>query len=169
MHPRECSILRLRQRKVSVRRIGVCAAVLLLGSLVHAAEPPSPKTCQPTRSDALGPFYKPDAPLRAEVGEGYVLQGVVRSAANCQPLPNAVVEFWLAGPDGRYHDAYRARVMSEANGYYTFESHVPAPYSGRPSHIHMRVTAAHHRILVTQHYPTAGQSRATFDLVLRPQ
>jgi protocatechuate 3,4-dioxygenase beta subunit len=42
-------------------------------------------------------------------------------------------------------------------------------YAGRPPHIHIRVTAAGHRTLVTQHYPAAGQATATFDLVLRPQ
>ena len=103
------------------------------------------------------------------MGEGYVLQGVVRSAANCQPLANAMVEFWLAGPDGRYGDAYRAHVLSEETGHYSFESHPPPPYSGRPAHIHLRVTAAGHRPLVTQHYPTADQQQATFDLVLVPQ
>jgi protocatechuate 3,4-dioxygenase beta subunit len=117
----------------------------------------------------LGPFYKPDAPRRSQVGQGYVLQGVVRSAANCQPLANAMVEFWLAGPDGRYSDAYRGHVLAEETGHYTFESHRPPPYSGRPAHIHLRVTAAGHRVLVTQHYPAADQQQATFDLVLVPQ
>ncbi|CAA9573800.1 MAG: hypothetical protein AVDCRST_MAG88-2608, partial [uncultured Thermomicrobiales bacterium] len=47
-----------------------------------------------------------------------------------------------------------------------FESNAPPPYAGRPPHIHIRVTAPGFPPLVTQHYPRAGQSTATFDLVL---
>lgn len=141
--------------------------VLVVGFLVlytplHAA-------CPPTQRDGLGPFYKPDAPMRSKVGTGYVLQGVVRTADTCQPVPGALVEVWMAGPDGRYQDAYRARLKAEKTGHYRFESHIPVGYYGRPPHIHIRVTAAGHRVLVTQHYPPAGQHEATFDLVLRPQ
>lgn len=145
--------------------VGICLGLLLLCSPLQAADPP----CQPTPPDALGPFYTPDAPLRSKVGEGYVLQGVVRSATHCQPLTNAMIEFWLAGPDGAYSDAYRARMLSEDTGRYLFESNRPAPYGGRPAHIHIRVTAPGHRALVTQHYPKTGQQQGTFDLVLRPQ
>src|SRR5512143_2589901 len=40
----------------------------------------------PTESDMLGPFYKPDAPVRSSVGKGYVLSGVVRSSKDCAPV-----------------------------------------------------------------------------------
>lgn len=159
----------LKQRLVSQLVVGVALLLCLLHVPLYAANPSSPATCQPTAPDALGPFYKSDAPLRAKVGEGYMLQGVVRSAGNCQPLAQAMVEFWLAGPDGEYRDAYRARVLSTETGHYTFESTRPGPYTGRPPHIHIRVTAAGHRTLVTQHYPATDQHQATFDLVLRPQ
>jgi protocatechuate 3,4-dioxygenase beta subunit len=45
---------------------------------------------------------------------------------------------------------------------------VPVVYGGRPPHIHVRVFAPGFQTLVTQHYPTAGQTEATFDLVLLP-
>jgi protocatechuate 3,4-dioxygenase beta subunit len=158
----------LRLGTASTLLIGVCLVLLLLCPPLHAADPPAPASCTPTPPDALGPFYTPDAPLRAKVGEGYLLQGMVRSAANCQPLAGAMVEFWLTGPDGEYGDAYRARVVAET-GHYTFESNRPLAYAGRPAHIHIRVSAAGHRTLVTQHYPVASQDQAAFDLVLRPQ
>lgn len=123
-------------------------------------------TCAPTRADSLGPFYKPDAPVRASVGQGYVLTGVVRDANGCRPLPGARVEFWLANPQGEYDDDHRATVFAGAQGEYRFESNVPVPYSGRPPHIHIRVTAPGFAPFVTQHYPQAGQTTATFDLVL---
>lgn len=124
--------------------------------------------CAPTPADSLGPFYEAGAPVRAKVGSGYVLSGVVRSARTCKPVAAARVELWLAGPDGEYADRYRATVFSRRDGTYRFESHFPPPYSGRPPHIHLRVSARAFRALVTQHYPRRGTARARFDLVVRP-
>jgi len=132
------------------------------------AATPEPVTCTPTQPDMLGPFYTPGAPVRDAVGSGYVLSGVVRSADGCSPIPDAQIEFWMAGPDGEYTDAYRATVLTGADGRYRFESHAPPPYSGRPSHHHLRVSAPGFQPLVTQHYPAQGQTEATFDLVLLP-
>ena len=128
----------------------------------------SPQSCTPTPSDMLGPFFTPGAPVRDKVGEGYLLQGVVRSAADCSPVDEAQLEFWMAGPDGQYADAYRATLFSFADGSYHFESHSPPGYSGRPPHIHIRVCAEGFHELVTQHYPVTGETGATFDLVLIP-
>ena len=114
----------------------------------------------------LGPFYVPGAPVRDEVGEGYTLSGVVRSALDCSPIAGAQIEVWMAGPDGQYGDDYRATLFSDENGAYHFESHFPPPYSGRPSHHHLRVSSPGFETLVTQHYPVEGQTQATFDLVL---
>lgn len=144
------------------RMVALAVGFLILYTPLYAA-------CPPTREDQLGPFYKPDAPMRSKVGTGYVLQGVVRAAGTCQPLPGALVELWMAGPDGRYQDAYRARLQADKMGHYRFESHIPAGYYGRPPHIHIRVSAAGYQVLVTQHYPPDGQQEARFDLVLRPQ
>jgi protocatechuate 3,4-dioxygenase beta subunit len=117
----------------------------------------------------LGPFYQPDAPVRSRVGKGYVLTGTVRSAADCTPLPGARVELWMAGPDGEYADAYRATLFTDSTGSFRFESHIPPAYYGRPQHIHLRVSAAGFRTLVTQHYPEKGTTAAVFDLVIIPE
>src|SRR5512135_2365254 len=85
--------------------------------------------CRPTPADALGPFYQPDAPVRASVGKGYVLSGVVKSARDCAAIPGAKIEFWLAGPRGDYDDDHRATVVAAENGDYRFESNFPAKYS----------------------------------------
>ncbi len=125
--------------------------------------------CSPTAADMLGPYYEPDAPERTAVGEGYLLNGVVRSAAGCAPLAGAMLEFWMAGPDGVYADDYRATLFSAADGSYAFQSHPAVAYGGRPPHIHIRVTAPGFAELVTQHYPEPAQTGAVFDLVLSPQ
>jgi protocatechuate 3,4-dioxygenase beta subunit len=124
--------------------------------------------CQPTDPDMLGPFYKPNAPVRSSVGEGYELQGTVRSAPACTPIPTARIEIWLAGPDGEYDDAHRATLFSDADGRYRFTSNLPPPYSGRPPHVHIRVSAEGFSTLITQHYPQSGKTTANFDLVLSP-
>ncbi len=125
-------------------------------------------TCPPTAPDQLGPFYKPDTPLRDRVGTGYILTGVVRSAQNCAAIPGAMIELWMAGPDGEYADEYRATIIAGKSGSFRFQSHIPPAYFGRPPHIHIRATASGFRTLVTQHYPAANSRDAVFDLVLIP-
>jgi len=145
------------------------AGCAFLGFLAAAAASGASEwKCRPTPGDAPGPFYQAGAPVRAAVGQGYVLQGVVQAARDCAPIPGAKIEFWLAGPSGDYDDAHRATVMADKSGAYRFESNFPPPYSSRPPHIHVKVTAPGFRTLVTQHYPQPDHTRATLDLVLLP-
>ncbi len=141
----------------------VLAIMLLLPCGISA------EICRPTQPDMLGPFYTPDAPVRSRVGTGYTLTGTVKSSADCSAIPKAKLEFWMAGPDGEYADAYRAILVADASGAYRFESHVPPAYFGRPPHIHLRVSAPGFRTLVTQHYPAKGGTSAVFDIVLIPE
>lgn len=143
-------------------------ALLLPGVIYVAASGDAPLKCTPTPADSLGPFYVPDAPVRAKVGEGYVLNGTVRSAVDCAVINGAKIEFWLAGPSGSYDDDHRATLFADGSGNYRFESNFPAVYGSRPPHIHLRVSAAGFSTLVTQHYPEVGKSGASFDLVLVP-
>jgi protocatechuate 3,4-dioxygenase beta subunit len=125
--------------------------------------------CAPTQADSEGPFYKPDTPLQSSVGKGYLLSGTVRSAKDCRIVPGAKIEFWLAGPDGRYDDAHRATVFVDDSGEYRFECNIPPKYTSRPPHIHIRVTAGNFDTLITQHYPKNGTSEGNFPLVLSPR
>ncbi len=138
-----------------------CILIILLSSV-------QAEVCSPTQPDMLGPFYQEDAPVRSTVGKGYVLRGTVRSSKTCLPVSGAQIEFWLVGPDEKYDDSRRATVYADQKGAYRFESNYPAPYFGRPPHIHIRVTARGFSPLVTQHYPEKGKSAAVFDLVLIP-
>jgi protocatechuate 3,4-dioxygenase beta subunit len=124
--------------------------------------------CEPTPADYLGPFYKAGAPVRSRVGKGYQMTGLVISSADCTPIAKAMIELWLTGPDGSYDDYHRATTFSNDSGQYRFESNFPPGYSGRPPHIHIRVSANGFRTLATQHYPEAGQTTGEFDLVLVP-
>lgn len=122
--------------------------------------------CRPTAHDEMGPFYRPNPPLRASVGKGYLLEGTVRSVKACRPLPGAILEFWLANPQGDYDEAHRAKVSTDRRGRYSFESNRPTDYIGRLPHIHIKVSAPGHETLITQHYPHTGRSAASFDLIL---
>jgi protocatechuate 3,4-dioxygenase beta subunit len=142
-------------------------AALLLGIVAlgaGSAGSDAAARCTPTRADALGPFYKPGAPVRSKVGTGYVLSGRVLTPG-CRPVARARIEFWLVNPRGQYDDAHRATLFARS-GRYRFESNRPIAYESRPPHIHVRVSARGFRTLVTQHYPRGSPSLATFNLVL---
>jgi protocatechuate 3,4-dioxygenase beta subunit len=148
----------------------VVAAALVAGTAAVAGRArtvAAAERCTPTPEDMLGPFYEPDAPVRTQVGTGYVLRGTVRSAVDCRPIPAARVELWLAGPRG-YDDEHRATVIADENGEYRFESDLPVPYERRPPHIHVRVEHPGFETLVTQHYPAKGARDGVLELVLKP-
>src|SRR5215470_4812746 len=143
----------------------VTARAIALALVVVATA--APGTAQPrctlTRPDALGPFYTANAPERAKTGEGLVITGRVLSGDQCAPLPGAKLEWWAANRQGDYDDAHRATQISDAQGRYRYETDFPGKYPGRPLHVHVRVTGAGYRPLVTQVYPKPGQSAIDFD------
>jgi protocatechuate 3,4-dioxygenase beta subunit len=100
------------------------------------------------------------------VGSGYLLTGRVLSTPRCRPIARARVELWLANDRGRYDAAHRATIYTDRFGRYRVQTSKPPSYGGRPPHIHLRVTAAGHHTLVTQHYPKRAATRGVFDLVL---
>ncbi len=142
--------------------LSIAVVVSLAAGAAAGAQP----RCAPTGRDAEGPFYKPNAPVREATGKGLVVRGVVRSAATCEALKGARVEWWQANAKGDYDDAHRGSLMTGDGGAYRFETDSPPPYFGRPSHIHLKAFAPGHQPLTTQLYPRQGQSEVTFDLVL---
>lgn len=124
--------------------------------------------CPPTPADADGPFYRPDAPVRSQIGSGYLLMGQVKSAADCAPIGGARIEIWMAGPDGIYGDQWRATLFARRDGRYHFSSHLPGQYGSRPPHIHLIVNAPGFDELITQHYLRPGAGEAIFDPTMIP-
>lgn len=155
------------QKQAVCRYIVAISGILLL--LVTNIETVHAVRCKPTPWDEIGPFYRPNAPLRSSIGRGYLLSGAVRSADDCRPLQNVRIEIWQVGPDGTYDDAHRATLFSDHAGRYRLETNLPPPYGARPSHIHMLVDARGFEGLITQHYPKKGKTGATFDLVIVPE
>jgi protocatechuate 3,4-dioxygenase beta subunit len=105
-----------------------------------------------------GPYFTPNSPERASLLEaempgivltltGYVLN------ADCQPVANALVDFWQADSQGNYdNEGYtlRGHQFTDANGRYQLETVVPGLYPGRTEHIHVKVQAPNGPILTTQ-------------------
>ena len=125
--------------------------------------------CVATAAGEAGPNYVAGAPRRAAVGAGYTLTGTVLEAGSCQAAADALVEFWLAGPDGTYGDAYRASVLTDAAGRFSFESDPPPAYSGQSPHIHLRISAPGYHAVFLLHYPAAGASEGEVAAVLAPE
>jgi protocatechuate 3,4-dioxygenase beta subunit len=125
--------------------------------------------CRVTPRDALGPFYKVNAPAQAELcasgsggGQKLTVSGRVLGTPECAPLAGALVEVWQADSRGGYtqigagqDDAgclLRASLKTDVEGRYLFRTVLPGEYPGRPRHIHYRVSAKGYATLVTQLY-----------------
>jgi catechol 1,2-dioxygenase len=120
-----------------------------------------------TTNDILGPFYRPNAPLRSDLtyegltGTRIMLKGQVFAADCTTPLPNARVEIWHCDASGVYDNEtdnflHRASLLTNAKGEYAFQTIVPGKYLNgklyRPSHIHYRVTEKRSKELISQIY-----------------
>ncbi len=114
-----------------------------------------------TPTNALGPFYKKQAPenrfLRAagDPGLPLSLSGQVFSVRG-EALPNASIELWQTDNLGQYDldgYRYRARLRVGSSGKYDAETVIPGHYPDRVcQHVHYLVTAPGHKPLITQLY-----------------
>lgn len=124
--------------------------------------PPTP-ACgddEPTPSQTAGPFYTPNSPERKSllepntVGTRILVTGQVLSSS-CQPVANALVDFWHTNDQGEYDNrgyALRGHQFTDAEGFYQLETIVPGIYPGRTRHFHVKVQAANQPVLTTQLY-----------------
>jgi protocatechuate 3,4-dioxygenase beta subunit len=150
-------------------RGGVAAVVVTFCALAGTATATAASGCQATVSDGFGPFGRGLPPMRASIGKGHVLTGVVLSALDCRPIRGARVELWQSDAKGRYTRALSATVLTDRNGRFRFEGPYPASYEGRPPHIHLRVVASGHEILLSRYEPPRGARRGSVRLVLVAQ
>jgi protocatechuate 3,4-dioxygenase beta subunit len=115
---------------------------------------------EPTVRQTEGPFFKPKSPERSDLREpgagdrSFELSGFVLTRS-CRPLQGAVVDLWHADEKGVYDDIgfrYRGHVITVADGSFRFRTIVPAVYSGRTRHYHVKIQAPGSRLLTTQLY-----------------
>ncbi len=120
-----------------------------------------------TTNDILGPFYRPDVPVRNDLtakdlkGTVVELKGKVFRGDCTTPIENAMVEIWHCNTDGEYdneskHFHLRGKWLTDEKGNYSFKTILPGKYLNgsqyRPAHIHFRVTAEGSRELISQLY-----------------
>lgn len=105
-----------------------------------------------------GPYYKTGAPERTSLledgagGTRLALTGYVLNSG-CQPISNALLDFWQADAQGQYDNAgYGMRGQQHAglDGRYQLETVVPGEYPGRTPHIHVKIQAPGGPVLTTQ-------------------
>jgi protocatechuate 3,4-dioxygenase beta subunit len=145
------------------------AILLASGALVAApaAAAPGAPGCTPTPNDAFGPFGRGEPPLRAKIGTGHVLTGVVLSSLDCSPIRGARVNLWQVNRHGDYIVATSGTVVTDRAGRFRFEAPYPPSDNGQPPHIHLRVFARLHRPLLTRFEPRRGERIGHVRLVLQ--
>jgi catechol 1,2-dioxygenase len=142
----------------------------------------------PTTTDILGPFYRPNAPMRSNLvpansaGKRVSLSGIIFKDDGKTPLNNALVEIWHCDDHEHYDNdsddyMFRGALKTGANGRYSFRTIMPVPYkaipddesSWRPAHIHLRVSVPNQQDLITQLYFKGGKYIDTDPWASAPQ
>jgi len=108
------------------------------GSVVNTSNGDFGGDCE-TTSDILGPFYRPNAPIRSNLitknlkGTRVNLKGQI-FRSDCQtPIENAQVEIWHCDTEGNYDNEsrefkHRARLLTNEKGEYSFETIIPGKF-----------------------------------------
>jgi protocatechuate 3,4-dioxygenase beta subunit len=159
----------------------------------------APLTLTPSQTE--GPMYLANPPQRSNFrgdaanagGEPITLVGRVLSP-DCKPVADARVDVWHTDARGDYDmtQTYTSRgyVLTDREGRFRFETILPAIYTGRTAHIHVKITPPGGQTLTTQLYfpnaatnagdaifdarllvrldETPGGKRATYDFVVKP-
>jgi len=121
-----------------------------------------------TTSDIIGPFYRPDSPVRNNLvikgqgGDPVELSGLIMHKDCKTPYKKAKIELWHCDTKGVYDNTtdeyrYRGTSYSDEKGHYSFNTILPIPYGTgggnmRPAHFHLMITAEGYAPLVTQLY-----------------
>jgi protocatechuate 3,4-dioxygenase beta subunit len=137
-------------------------------------------TCSLTSQAVEGPFYVPDSPLRSDIRDGQPghdlrLRLKLVDATTCEPMAHAAVHIWQANASGFYsgyashspdaveltprHVAVesaerflRGHQFTDAQGMVEYRTILPAWYSFRTPHIHVKALLADRSTLSTQLY-----------------
>lgn len=157
------------QRRTFIKDTAFCAVAVSAAGFIRFNGKNFEGDCE-TTADILGPFYRPDAPVRTGMrienapGRLIKLSGQVKQKDCKTPLKNACVELWHCDGMGVYDNEspafnYRAKTFCDENGNYFFDTILPVPYDVgggivRPAHFHMLISANGYQSLITQLYFT---------------
>jgi protocatechuate 3,4-dioxygenase beta subunit len=174
-----CVTPHIDRRRFLVAGLGLPAAAFLAGcednektAAQRQATSPGDTSLQPTPactdddddvtpSQAEGPYFTPDSPLRRSLlepgmdGQRLRVTGRVLDTG-CRPIPRAILDFWQADADGEYdNEGFRLRGHQRADsaGRFRLDSVVPGVYPGRTRHLHVKVARpSSSEVLTTQLY-----------------
>jgi len=136
---------------------------------------PAPACNGLTPEQTEGPYYTPNTPERnilfepGMAGERLIAVGYVLDP-NCQPIPNAWLDFWQADANGVYDNSgytLRGHQFADSQGRYFLETVMPGEYPGRTEHIHVKVQAPNGTVHTSQlYFPNAAAN--TTDGIFNP-
>jgi catechol 1,2-dioxygenase len=165
------------QRRTFIRNTALSAIAISASGFIYFDGKGYVGDCE-TTSDILGPFYRPNSPLRnnlrveGEPGTPVQLSGTIKHNDCATPYKKAKIELWHCSSFGVYDNTtdeyrYRGTTFTDDDGNYSFSTILPVPYKAapdywRPAHFHLMITAAGYQPLVTQLY-FSGDSHISGD------
>jgi catechol 1,2-dioxygenase len=160
------------ERRNFIKNTALCAVAVSASGFIRFNGKNFEGDCE-TTTDILGPYYRPDAPIRTDLriknakGQLVVLSGQVKHKDCTTPLKKASIELWHCDGEGVYDNTspefkYRAKTYTDQNGNYSFKTILPVPYEVgkgqvRPAHYHMMFSAEGYQSLITQLYFTGDK------------
>jgi hypothetical protein len=124
----------------------------------------------PATGGIAGDAQIPDGPEQNDVGDGFVLTGIVRDSSTCLPLANAQIAFWMTNAEGEYDGVGEGVLYTNAQGRYRLESNVPGQYDDVTPHIHLAISAPGYAISVTEFlFEREGIESGEVDVNLQPE
>ena len=157
---------RLRRRHVLV--LGVKTALLTFVPAVTKAKRDDCLQMAVTPRQVEGPFFKPGAPRRFNLTTNpRSMDSIIKISGkvinrNCQPIDDAILNFWHASPDGLYDSEtfkYRASQKCREDGSYQIFTDFPGEYVGRTPHIHVKVKAQGKELTTQVYFPNQKSNR----------
>ena len=155
------------QRRTFIKNTTLCVVAVSASGFIRFDGKHYIGDCE-TTTDILGPFYRPDSPLRnnlvikGEPGTVIELSGIIKHKDCITPYKKAKIELWHCSSNGVYDNTsnkflYRGTSYSDDNGKYLFKTILPVPYDAgggnfRPAHFHLMISAKGYQPLVTQLY-----------------
>ena len=154
------------RKKIIINSTFTAFALTTFGSIIKGANGGFKGDCD-TTNDILGPFYRPNAPVRSDLtyeglaGTRIILKGKIFKSDCITLLKDALVEIWHCNTEGEYDNdskefKQRASLFTNDKGEYSFSTILPGKYLNgelfRPSHIHYRVTEKNSKELISQIY-----------------
>ena len=136
-------------------------------SAATAGSPTAEGECPVTKSNPGGTNnYIPDAPEGEDLGDGFVIMGVIRSAEGCARLEGVRIQVWLATKTGSESDN-RTSVRTDSAGRYRVETAPTIAQFGEPN-IHVGYDDGEYEAVFIRRVVDLDDDTATIDLNLQP-